>query len=92
MDFEKFCNNEELKTRAEELKNQSEINVEEITKKYQNMNKSELYNELFRVAKSEKAKGNLDAKQLNKIFNTLSPILNEQEQINLKNLLEKLGE
>lgn len=92
MDFEKFCNNEELKIKAEELKKNSNVNYDEIVNKYKNKSKSELYDELFRIAKQEKAKGNLNREQLHNIFNTLSPMMNKTEQENLKKLIDMIGE
>lgn len=92
MDFEKFCNNEELKIKAEELKKNSNVNYDEIVNKYKNKSKSELYDELFKIAKQEKAKGNLNKEQLHNIFNTLSPMMNKTEQENLKKLIDIIGE
>lgn len=92
MDFEKFCNNEELKIKAEELKKNSNVNYDEIVNKYKNKSKSELYDELFKIAKQEKAKGNLNKEQLHNIFNTLSPMMNKTEQENLKKLIDMIGE
>lgn len=91
MDFENFCNNEELKTRKEELKKNSNVDYDELINKYKNKSKSELYDELFRVAKQEKANGNLNKEQLHNIYNTLSPMMNKTEQENLKKLIELIG-
>lgn len=92
MDFENFCNNEELKIKAEELKKNSNVNYDELINKYKNKSKSELYSELLKVASEQKAKGNLSKQQLHNIYQSLSPMLNKTEQENLKNLIEKLGE
>lgn len=91
MDFENFCNNEELKTRKEQLKKNSNIDYDELINKYKNKSKRELYDELFKVAKQEKAKGNLNKEQLHNIYNTLSPMMNKTEQENLKKLIELIG-
>ncbi len=92
MDFENFCNNEELKIKAEELKKNSNIDYDGLVNKYKNKSKNELYTELLSVAKEQKAKGNLSKEQLHNIYTTLSPMLNEKEQENLKNLLSIIGE
>ncbi len=92
MDFENFCNNEELKIKAEELKKNSNIDYDGLVNKYKNKSKNELFTELLSVAKEQKAKGNLSKEQLHNIYATLSPMLNEKEQENLKNLLSIIGE
>ncbi len=92
MDFENFCNSEELKAQAEELKNNSGADIDGLINKYKNKSKSELYEELLRVAKQEKAKGKLDKQQLHNIFNTLKPMIDKNEQENLKKLIDMIGE
>lgn len=92
MDFENFCNNEELKIKAEELKKNSNIDYDGLVNKYKNKSKNELFTELLSVAKEQKAKGNLSKEHLHNIYATLSPMLNEKEQENLKNLLSIIGE
>lgn len=92
MDFENFCNNEELKIKAEELKKNSNINYDELINKYKNKSKNELYSELLKVAKQQKEKGNLSKEQLHNIYVGLCPMLNKAEQQNLKELIERIGE
>lgn len=91
MDFENFCNNEELKAKAKQLKESSNIDYDEMIKKYKNKSNDELYQELFELAKKEKAKGNLNKEQLHNIYKTLSPMLNQTEKENLKKLIDLIG-
>ncbi|MGN1208054.1 MAG: hypothetical protein ACI4TI_01130 [Christensenellales bacterium] len=91
MDFENFCNNEELKLKANEIKNNSSVDYEKLINKYKNKSESELYDELMKVASSQKAKGNLNKKQLDEIYNSLCPMLNKTEQDKLKKLIETIG-
>lgn len=91
MDFENFCNNEELKLKANEIKNNSSVDYEKLINKYKNKSESELYDELMKVASSQKAKGNLNKNQLDEIYNSLCPMLNKTEQDKLKKLIETIG-
>lgn len=91
MDFENFCNNEELKLKANEIKNNSSVDYEKLINKYKNKSESELYDELMKVASTQKAKGNLNKNQLDEIYNSLCPMLNKTEQDKLKKLIETIG-
>ena len=47
--------------------------------------------ELMSIAKTEKAKGNLNKTKLNEIYETLSSVLSEKEKENLKNLINMIS-
>ena len=91
MNFEDFCKNTENIEKAKTMEKNMNINYEDLVNKYKNKSSSELYEELISVAKTEKAKGNLNKSQLNNIYNTLSPMMNEQERENLKKLIDIIG-
>lgn len=91
MDFENFCNNNENIKKAKTIEKQTGINYDEMMNKYKNKSTNELYEELIKVANTQKANGNLNKAQLDNIYNTLAPMMNEKERENLKNLLKIIG-
>ncbi len=58
--------------------------------KYKDLPQEELYNELFSQASNLKAEGKLNTQMLEQISSTLTPMLNEEQQELLKNLMQKL--
>jgi len=91
MNFEDFCNNNENIEKAKTMEKNMNMNYEDLVNKYKNKSSNELYEELLKVAQTEKAKGNLNKSQLNNIYNTLAPMMNETERENLKKLIEIIG-
>ena len=92
MDFENFCNNKQQKEILQNLEQKGgEENVKKLLDRYKNKSSEELYAELLKLAKTEKEKGNLTEKRLNHIYNTLSPMLSENEKEKLKNLMKIIG-
>ena len=91
MNFEDFCKSEENIKKAKTMENKVGTNYEDLVNKYKNKSSDELYAELIKVAGEQKAKGNLNKSQLNNIYNTLSPMMNEKEKENLKKLIEIIG-
>ena len=73
--------------------NQSIIDKNEIKEKfekYQNMNQTELINELLKESNIQKQKGNLDEKKLDEIKNSLSPLMDEEQKNRLNELINML--
>ena len=91
MNFEDFCKNTENIDKAKTMEKNMSENYDDLINKYKNKSSSELYEELLKVAQMEKAKGNLNKTQLNNIYNTLAPMMNETEQENLKKLIDIIG-
>lgn len=91
MNFEDFCKNEENIKKAKTMENKMGDNYEDLVNKYKNKTNDELYSELIKVASEQKAKGNLSKSQLDNIYNTLSPMMNDKEKENLKKLIDIIG-
>lgn len=93
MDFQKFCEtkNNETINKGKILSEQSNLNYSDLINKYANKTKQELFEELIRITKEQKEKGNLSNSQLVNIYNTMLPMLNETEKQNLKNLIDTLN-
>ena len=88
MDFENFCISSENIEKAKTMEKNLNFNYEDLVNKYKGKSSEELFNELIKVAGQEKAKGNLNKNQLNNIYNTLAPMMNETEKVNLKKLMD----
>lgn len=91
MDFEKFCKENQNSEKLKELEKNLDPSYEALVNKYKNKTTAELYDELIKVAKTEKAKGTLNKENLNNIYQSLSPMMNETEKNNLKKLIEIIG-
>lgn len=93
MDFQKFCEtkNNEAINKAKTLSEQSNLNYSDLINKYANKTKEELYEELIKITREQKEKGNLSSSQLVNIYNTMLPMLNETEKENLKKLIDTLS-
>lgn len=93
MDFQKFCEtkNNEAINKGKILSEQSNLNYADLVNKYANKTKQELYEELLKITKEQKEKGNLSSSQLVNIYNTMLPMLNETEKQNLKKLIDTLN-
>lgn len=93
MDFQKFCEtkNDDAINKGKILSEQSNLNYSDLVNKYANKTKQELYEELLKITKEQKEKGNLSPSQLTNIYNTMLPMLNETEKQNLKKLIDTLN-
>lgn len=93
MDFQKFCetNNSEAINKGKILSEQSNLSYSDLINKYSNKTKQELYDELLKITKEQKERGNLSNSQLVNIYNTMLPMLNETEKENLKKLIDTLN-
>lgn len=74
------------------LKEHSESvnNLQESLKHYQNLSQSELMNELFKEAGRLKQNGSLNENSLNMLKSTLSPMLNNEQNQQLNDILNKI--
>lgn len=91
MNFEDFCKNEENIKKAKNIENKMDMNYSDLVDKYKNKSSQELYSELIKVANEQKAKGNLSKSQLDNIYNTMAPMMNDKEKENLKKLIDIIG-
>lgn len=91
MNFEEFCNDKNNLNKAKTMEKNMNVNYDDLVNKYKGKSNSELYEELLKVVSQEKAKGNLNRQQLNNIYNTISPMMNENEKENLKRLIDIIG-
>lgn len=58
--------------------------------RYKDMSQQDLYSELLKQASNLKAEGKLDPASLEKLSSTLAPMLNEEQQQLLSNIIERL--
>lgn len=58
--------------------------------RYKDMSQQDLYNELLSQASNLKAEGKLDPASLEKLSSTLAPMLNDEQQQLLSNIIERL--
>lgn len=65
-------------------------NLQETLSKYQNLSQEELMSELFKEANKLKQNGTLNENNLNILQSTLSPMLNKEQNQQLKNILNKI--
>ena len=93
MDFQKFCEtkNDSAINKGKVLSEQSNLNYSDLINKYSNKSKHELYEELLKITKEQKEKGNLSSAQLANIYNTMLPMLSDGEKENLKRLIDTLN-
>ncbi|MGN1222966.1 MAG: DUF1722 domain-containing protein [Christensenellales bacterium] len=91
MDFENFCKNHKQENCINCASQQEYEECEKLVNKYKNKSNTELMQELMSIAKTEKAKGNLNKTKLNEIYETLSSVLSEKEKENLKNLINMIS-
>lgn len=91
MDFENFCKNHKQENYINCASQQEYEECEKLVNKYKNKSNTELMQELMSIAKTEKAKGNLNKTKLNEIYETLSSVLSEKEKENLKNLIKMIS-
>lgn len=92
-DFIKNKPNEQTNDNVQTLLKDNEEKVESLQeniKKYQNFSQSELMEELFKEAGKLKQIGKLNDNSLNALKSTLSPMLNDQQNAMLDNLLKQI--
>ena len=75
----------------EDINTEQQKSVEEMIDYYQNFSQDDLVKELFKVASSEKEKGNLTREKLEEIKNTILPYLNQNQIDFFEKLIEKLN-
>ncbi len=75
----------------EDINTEQQKSVEEMIDYYQNFSQDDLVKELFKVASSEKEKGNLTKEKLEEIKNTILPYLNQNQIDFFEKLIEKLN-
>jgi len=74
------------------LKEHSESvnNLQESLSKYQNLSQDQLMNELFKEAGKLKQNGSLNESSLNMLKSTLAPMLNNEQNQRLNDILNKI--
>lgn len=90
---EQIKNNTITKEASEEILNEhSETvnNLQESLNKYQNLSQDELMTELFKEAGRLKQNGSLNENSLNMLQNTLAPMLNNEQNKQLKDILNRI--
>lgn len=90
---EQIKNNTITKEASEEILNEhSETvnNLQESLNRYQNLSQDELMTELFKEAGRLKQNGSLNENSLNMLQNTLAPMLNNEQNKQLKDILNKI--
>lgn len=65
-------------------------NIEENLNKYKNLSQNDLMNELFKEANRMKENGSLNEESLNMLKNTLSPILDSEQNKKLNEIINKI--
>ena len=75
----------------EDINTEQQKSVEDMIDYYQNFSQDDLVKELFKVASSEKEKGNLTKEKLEEIKNTILPYLNQNQIDFFEKLIEKLN-
>ena len=75
----------------EDINTEQQKTVEDMIDYYQNFSQDDLVKELFKVASSEKEKGNLTKEKLEEIKNTILPYLNQNQIDFFEKLIEKLN-
>lgn len=85
----------DLKKKAEELGANEEqldraMKMSEQIHKYEGKSEQELMDEVLRVTKEQKQKGELDGAKLNSFKNNIWPMLNEEQRKKLVSILGKI--
>ena len=75
----------------EDINIEQQKSVEDMIDYYQKFSQDDLVKELFKVASSEKEKGNLTREKLEEIKNTILPYLNQNQIDFFEKLIEKLN-
>ena len=97
MDFRDFANNykpkEKATTNTDNKSNNtsSQGQYEDMIKQYENLSQDELMSELFKQSAEMKSQGKWNNAEMEKIANTLTPYLNNQQRQMLANLTQQLN-
>jgi len=67
--------------------NLNKNDLEELLSKYSSYNQNELLNEFIKLTYEKKQKGELDAKEINNLKQTIVPFLNNEQKENLDKIL-----
>lgn len=94
MDIRDFYKStQENKEKSTHTNETNQTNFDEYTEainKYKNLSQQDLYDELLSQASNLKAEGKLDSTSLEKLSSTLAPMLNDEQQQLLSNIIERL--
>ncbi len=89
-------NFEDIKNRAEDIKNstndKTKQEVNDLYNKYKNYSQEELMNEFISTAKNKLQNGDLTQNKLQNTINSLSPFLNESQKEYLNNIIRKIND
>lgn len=89
-------NFEDIKNRAEYIKNSSndktKQEVNDLYNKYKNYSQEELMNEFISTAKNKLQNGDLTQNKLQNTINSLSLFLNESQKEYLNNIIRKIND
>ncbi|MGN0960851.1 MAG: hypothetical protein ACI4PF_01475 [Christensenellales bacterium] len=88
--FSEYIKNENKGKDDEGQKNKkyTQAELEEMINKYSNYGKDQLMSEFLKLTLKKKKNGELKASDLERVKNTLSPMLNEEQKNNLNQILE----
>lgn len=87
---ENSTNNNFQNETTSENNNSSFNEYAETINKYKDLSQQDLYSELLKQASNLKAQGKLNADALEKLSSTLAPMLNDEQQQLLSNIIERL--
>ena len=90
MGFKNFCMNENAKEKENNLNKEQEQKVEELYDKYKDKNEDELMSELLNNVAKQKQDGNFNYNSIAETLEKLSPFLNAEQNLKLKELLQKI--
>lgn len=77
-------------TNTENKKGEQYKNYEELVNKYKDMDSSHLMNELYKEASKMKSEGTLTPQNLDSLYSSLSPYLNDEQKNILTSILKSL--
>ena len=85
MGFKDYCNTNNSKNENFESKK-----VEDVYEKYKDKNEDELLSELYKNINIQKQNGTFNYESLVSAVNKISPFLNNEQKLKIKDLLEKI--
>lgn len=90
MSFKDYCKNEKINEQAVNLNKKQEQKVEELYDKYKDKSEDELMSELLNNVSKQKQEGSFNLNAIEQTLEKLSPFLNAEQNIKLKDLLQKI--
>jgi len=87
-DYINDCNNKEINSSKESVCKISEEELKNKIDEYSSYSSENLMNEFIRLTNEKKQRGELDDSELEKLKNTISPMLNNEQKNNLDKLLK----